>query len=142
MIKKIDAQLEKYDEKVGSSLNVIETNARGQISLADLKRAMAVIKHAPKEEEVEALGKKLDVDSDGFVVSSPSRWVSEMADGQELDHVVELTQDMGLGIVMEDQEAQKLLTKGAEVRHSKDAKDAKDLKYVPLFNPVMTMSGE
>ena len=70
MIKKIDAQLEKYDEKVGSSLNVIETNAKGQISLADLKRAMAVIKHAPKEEDVEALGKKLDVDQDGFVVST------------------------------------------------------------------------
>jgi len=69
MIKKIDAQLEKYDEKVGSSLNVIETNAKGQISLADLKRAMAVIKHAPKEADVEALGKKLDVDQDGFVVS-------------------------------------------------------------------------
>jgi LETM1 and EF-hand domain-containing protein 1 len=69
MIKKIDAQLEKYDEKVGSSLNVIQTNAKGQISLADLKRAMGVIKHAPKEEDVEALGKKLDVDQDGFVVS-------------------------------------------------------------------------
>jgi LETM1 and EF-hand domain-containing protein 1 len=37
--------------------------------LADLKRAMGVIKHAPKEEDVEALGKKLDVDQDGFVVS-------------------------------------------------------------------------
>ena len=68
MIKKIDAQLEKYDEKVGSSLNLIQTNAKGQISLEDLKRAMAVIKHAPKEEFVESLGKKLDVDQDGFVV--------------------------------------------------------------------------
>jgi LETM1 and EF-hand domain-containing protein 1 len=69
MIKKIDAQLEKYDEKVGSSLNVIETNAKGQISLADLKRAMGVIKHKPKEELVGDLMKKLDVDQDGFVVS-------------------------------------------------------------------------
>ncbi len=69
MIKKIDAQLEKYDEKVGSSLNLIQTNAKGQISLADLNRAMKVIKHAPKEEFVESLGKKLDVDQDGFVVS-------------------------------------------------------------------------
>jgi len=68
MIKKIDSQLEKYDEKVGSSLNVIQTNAKGQISLADLKRAMVAIKHAPKEEDIEGIGKKLDVDSDGFVV--------------------------------------------------------------------------
>lgn len=69
MIKKIDSQLEKYDEKVGSSLNVIQTNQKGQISLADLKRAMVVIKHAPKEADIEGIGKKLDVDSDGFVVS-------------------------------------------------------------------------
>ena len=48
MIKKIDVQLEKYDDKVGSSLNVIESNAKGQISLADLQRAMKVIKHGRK----------------------------------------------------------------------------------------------
>lgn len=69
MIKKIDAQLEKYDEKVGSSLNVIETNDKGQISLADLERALKSIKHAPPEEIISTLGKKLDVDQDGFVVS-------------------------------------------------------------------------
>jgi LETM1 and EF-hand domain-containing protein 1 len=69
MIKKIDAQLEKYDEKVGSSLNIIQSNAKGQITLADLKRALRVIKHAPPEEALEGLGKKLDVDSDGLVVS-------------------------------------------------------------------------
>ena len=118
MIKKIDAQLEKYDEKVGSSLNLIQTNAKGQISLDDLKRAMAVIAHAPAKESVEGLGKKLDVDSDGFV---------------ELEHVIELTQDAGLGIVMEDEAAQKLLNKGANIRQGQDAKDIKDLKWVSSF---------
>ena len=68
MIKKIDAQLEKYDEKVGSSLNIIKTNSKGQITLGDLKRAMREIKHKPSDEEIEGLGKKLDVDSDGLVV--------------------------------------------------------------------------
>lgn len=68
MIKKIDTQLEKYDEKVGSSLNVIHTNAKGQISLKDLETAFRSIKHAPPEEIVEKLGEKLDVDKDGFVV--------------------------------------------------------------------------
>lgn len=108
MIKKIDSQLEKYDEKVGSSLNVIETNQTGQIALADLKKALTVIKHKPSEEVIEGLGKKLDVDSDGFV---------------ELDHVLELTQDHGLGIVIGDEEAQKLLAKGSDIRHSKDLKE-------------------
>jgi LETM1 and EF-hand domain-containing protein 1 len=69
MIKKIDSQLATYDDKVGSSLNVIESNAKGQITLADLQRAMRVIKHAPPEDVIENLGKKLDVDQDGLVVS-------------------------------------------------------------------------
>lgn len=69
MIKKIDTQLEKYDDKVGSSLNVIHTNPKGQISLKDLETAFRSIKHAPPEEIVERLGEKLDVDKDGFVVS-------------------------------------------------------------------------
>ncbi|ORY34290.1 LETM1-like protein-domain-containing protein [Naematelia encephala] len=113
MIKKIDTQLEKYDERVGSSLNVIQTNPKGQISLADLKQAMKVIKHKPDDEVIEELGKKLDVDQDGFV---------------ELDHVIELTQDHGLGILMDDEAAQKLLDKGKDIRHSNDVKEAKDLK--------------
>ena len=76
MIKKIDSQLEKYDEKVGSSLNIIHTNAKGQISLKDLETAFRAIKHAPDEEMVEKLGEKLDVDKDGFVVSFlPSTYV-------------------------------------------------------------------
>ncbi|WWD17734.1 hypothetical protein CI109_102175 [Kwoniella shandongensis] len=110
MIKKIDAQLEKYDEQVGSSLNVIDTTAHGQIALADLKKALKVIKHKPSEEVIEGLGKKLDVDSDGFV---------------ELDHVLELTQDHGLGILLEDEAAQTLIEKGSNIRHSKDVKELK-----------------
>ena len=69
MIKTIDNQLETYDEKVGSSLNTIQCNPQGQISLADLKSAMLVIKHKPDEETIEAVCQKLDVDQDGFVVS-------------------------------------------------------------------------
>ncbi len=107
MIKKIDAQLETYDEKVGSSLNTIQCNGQGQISLADLKKAFEVIKHRPADETVEAVVKKLDVDQDGFVV---------------LDHVVELTQDMGLGIIVDDK-AKNILDKGAEIKDQKPRKE-------------------
>ncbi|WWD09568.1 hypothetical protein V865_007696 [Kwoniella europaea PYCC6329] len=110
MIQTIDTQLEKYDEKVGSSLNVIETSPHGQIALADLKKALTVIKHKPSDEIIEGLGKKLDVDQDGFV---------------ELDHVIELTQDHGLGILLEDEEARNILDKGSDIRHSKDVKELK-----------------
>lgn len=107
MIKKIDAQLESYAEKVGSSLNLIETNSKGQISMADLKAALGVIKHAPNQELVDAISQKLDPDGDGFV---------------ELDHVLDLAQDDGLGIVLDDV-ATTLLDKGHDIRHSKDLKD-------------------
>lgn len=107
MIKKIDAQLETYDEKVGSSLNTIQCNQHGQISLADLKNAFQVIKHKPSDETIDAVVKKLDVDQDGFVV---------------LDHVVELTQDIGLGILM-DESAKNILDKGAEIKDLKPRKE-------------------
>lgn len=45
MIKKIDTQLEKYDERVDSSLNVIKTTPLGQIPLEDLKKALKEMKH-------------------------------------------------------------------------------------------------
>ncbi|ODN84589.1 hypothetical protein, variant 1 [Cryptococcus amylolentus CBS 6039] len=110
MVKKIDAQLEKYDEKVGSSLNLIQTTPHGQIALVDLKKALKVIKHRPSDDMIDGLGKKLDVDSDGFV---------------ELDHVLELTQDHGLGILLEDEEAKNLINTGSDIRHSKDVKELK-----------------
>lgn len=79
MIKKIDTQLEKYDEKVGSSLNVIQTTPNGQIALADLKKALKVIKHRPADDVIEGLGKKLDVDSDGYVVCTGTTSFSALA---------------------------------------------------------------
>lgn len=39
--------------------------------------------------------------------------------------MVELTTDHGLGILMEDEEARKLLDKGKDIRHSKDVKELK-----------------
>lgn len=115
MIKKIDAQLEKYDERVGNSLNLIHTNARGEIFVHDLQAALRAIKHAPPEELVESLSKKLDPDGDGLV---------------PLDHVLELaSHDDGLGLgVFLDDEASRLLNKGDELRHSTDVKDVKHLK--------------
>lgn len=128
MIKKIDTQLEKYDDKVGSSLNVIHTNPKGQISLKDLETAFRAIKHAPPEEIVEKLGEKLDVDKDGFVVSdifclgAACRYPAEQL--QELDHVVDLAQERDFGIGLEE-EAKDILGQGKDIRTSKDVKELK-----------------
>jgi LETM1 and EF-hand domain-containing protein 1, mitochondrial len=94
MLTKLDTQLEQYDSRVGSSLQLISCDARGRIPVADLHTALGMIKHAPEAETVAQLGAKLDVDGDGFV---------------ELEHVLGLVREEGLGILRDD-------AMGAEVR--------------------------
>ena len=82
MLSKIDKQLEEYDSRVGSSLKMISQDAQGRISVQDLEKALAVIKHRPDDEVGQAVIQKLDVDKDGFV---------------ELEHVLGLIREEGLG---------------------------------------------
>lgn len=84
MLTKIDTQLEDYDARVGSSLQMISCNPQGLISVDDLQQALSVIKHKPDEDVMENVVQKLDVDKDGFVV---------------LEHVVELVKEEGLGML-------------------------------------------
>lgn len=82
MLTKIDTQLQEYDSRVGSSLQMISADAQGRISVQDLEKALAVIKHKPDDEVGQAVIQKLDVDRDGFV---------------ELEHVLGLVREEGLG---------------------------------------------
>jgi LETM1 and EF-hand domain-containing protein 1 len=82
MLTKIDQQLQDYDSRVGSSLQMISADAQGRISVQDLTKALAVIKHRPDDEVGQAVIQKLDVDRDGFV---------------ELEHVLGLVGEEGLG---------------------------------------------
>ncbi|KAF8760227.1 LETM1-like protein [Rhizoctonia solani] len=99
MLTKIDQQLEAYDAKVGSSLQMITCDSQGKIPVHDLERALRVIKHAPGEDEIEGLVRKLDVDHDGYVV---------------LEHVLGLVREEGLGIVLDD-EAKNIVGQGREI---------------------------
>ncbi|CAE6420508.1 unnamed protein product [Rhizoctonia solani] len=99
MLTKIDQQLEAYDAKVGSSLQMITCDSQGKIPVHDLERALRVIKHAPGEDEIEGLVHKLDVDHDGYVV---------------LEHVLGLVREEGLGIVLDD-EAKNIVGQGREI---------------------------
>ncbi|KAK7014939.1 LETM1 and EF-hand domain-containing protein 1, mitochondrial [Favolaschia claudopus] len=107
MLTKIDSQVEAYEARVGSSLQLISADAQGRISVQDLEKALAVCKHKPDEEVGQAVIKKLDVDKDGFV---------------ELEHVLGLVQEEGLGILMDD-EAQSLLGQGRELKDVKPRKE-------------------
>jgi LETM1 and EF-hand domain-containing protein 1 len=107
MLTKIDTQLHAYDERVGDSLQLISADAEGRISVSDLEKALAVIKHAPDDEVGVAVSKKLDVDKDGFV---------------ELEHVLGLVKQEGLGIVLDD-EAKSIIGQGSEIKECKPRKE-------------------
>ncbi|KAK0228479.1 LETM1-like protein-domain-containing protein [Armillaria fumosa] len=104
MLTKIDSRMQDYDSRVGSSLQMISADAQGRISVADLEKALAVIKHKPDDQVGQAVIQKLDVDKDGFV---------------ELEHVLGLVREEGLGIVVDD-EAQTLI---GELKDSKPRKE-------------------
>ncbi|KAJ3763481.1 LETM1-domain-containing protein [Lentinula raphanica] len=107
MLTKIDKQLEEYDSRVGNSLQMISQDAQGRIPVQDLQKALAVIKHRPDDDVGQAVIQKLDVDKDGFV---------------ELEHVLGLVREEGLGIVLDD-DAQSLIGQGRELKNSKPRKE-------------------
>lgn len=104
---------------------MISCDSQGRISVQDLEKALAVIKHRPDEDVGHAVIQKLDVDKDGFV---------------ELEHVLGLVREEGLGkllayshlevndfilftgIVIDD-EAQNIIGQGRELKNSKPRKE-------------------
>lgn len=100
MLTKIDTQLQEYDGRVGSSLQMISADAQGRISLRDLQKALTVIKHRPDDEVIQAVIQKLDVDQDGYV---------------ELEHVLGLAREEGLGFEVDD-EARTIIGQGRELK--------------------------
>ncbi|KAF8740987.1 hypothetical protein AX14_006197 [Amanita brunnescens Koide BX004] len=107
MLTKIDGQLKEYDDSVGNSLQMISADAQGRISVQDLKKALAVIKHKLEDEVAQNVIHKLDVDKDGFV---------------ELDHVLGLVKEEGLGTVIDD-EAQSIIGQGQEIKQLRPRKE-------------------
>ena len=124
MLTKIDAQMEGYDARVGNSLQMISADAQGRISVQDLEKALAVIKHKPDDQVGQAVIQKLDVDKDGFV---------------ELEHVLGLVREEGLGElpfrhcdhrapslvvgVVVDDDAQSIIGQGKEIKSSGPRKE-------------------
>ncbi|KAF9500927.1 LETM1-domain-containing protein [Pleurotus eryngii] len=103
MLTKIDGQLQEYDSRVGSSLQLISADPQGRISVQDLEKALTVIKHKPDDDVGRAVIEKLDVDKDGYV---------------ELEHVLGLVREEGLGLVLDD-DAQTILGQGTELKNAK-----------------------
>ncbi|KAF9290976.1 hypothetical protein BGZ68_005563 [Mortierella alpina] len=89
MISKLDQELEAFDAAVGNTLQAFQTNERGEVTVADIEAALKVIRHAPAEENIKQIVRRLDVDGDGLVL---------------LDHIVQLAdwveQEEGHGVVL------------------------------------------
>jgi len=102
MLTRIDAQLNTYDSRVGSSLQLISCDPHGRISVKDLEQALRVIKHAPGEEVMENIVQKLDVDKDGYVI---------------LEHVLSLAKEQGIDIGV-DEDARSIIGLGKEIKNS------------------------
>ncbi|KAG0347882.1 hypothetical protein BG004_006678, partial [Podila humilis] len=84
MIERLDQELLvlQYDANNNSNnnSNVVFTNERGELTTRDIAGALKVIKHAPKEENIKEIVKRLDVDGDGLVLLSH---IWELADRVE-----------------------------------------------------------
>ncbi|TFK46435.1 LETM1-domain-containing protein [Heliocybe sulcata] len=106
MLTRIDKQLQEYDARVGNSLQMISCDPQGRISVQDLEKALAVIKHKPDEDIGRSVVQKLDADKDGFV---------------ELEHVLGLVRQEGLGTEIDD-EARTLIGQGRELKDMKPRK--------------------
>lgn len=67
MVTQLDAQLSAYDSEVGERMHLIDLGKDGRLRVADVEKALQRIAHAPSDEAISVLCKKLDVDHDGFV---------------------------------------------------------------------------
>ncbi|ORZ28861.1 LETM1-like protein-domain-containing protein [Lobosporangium transversale] len=105
MIAKLDQELQAYDAE-GNKLQAFQANERGELTVKDIESALKVIKHAPDEEKIKQIVKKLDVDGDGLVL---------------LSHIVELAD------LVEQEEGTGVLVEGKKI-HGKVIEEAKEKK--------------
>jgi LETM1 and EF-hand domain-containing protein 1 len=89
MIKKIDAELKKYDSEIGSRLNLIRPDEEGRMSVSDLEEVLKVIRDNPGDERMKKIVKRLDSDGDG-VISIP----------EVLAMIQDMAEKEGHGVVM------------------------------------------
>ncbi|KAG0324786.1 hypothetical protein BGZ99_001455 [Dissophora globulifera] len=110
MIAKLDQELQAYDADVGNKLQAFQANERGELTVKDIESALKVIKHAPDEEKIKQIVKKLDVDGDGLVLLS---LIVDLADLVE--------QEEGTGVLVEGKKIQ-----GKDLEAEKDTRLKKE----------------
>ena len=67
LIDKISEEIKQLDTQVGDSLNLVNPNPKGQITINDLKVALQTIQHPLNDAQANFIVDKFDVDQDGLV---------------------------------------------------------------------------
>lgn len=80
MVDKIEAELAKYDQEIGSSLNLVRPDEEGKITIADLEEALKLIRDHPDDERIKKIVMKLDADGDGVVAMDEIIHLAEEAE--------------------------------------------------------------
>ncbi|KAG0047052.1 hypothetical protein BGZ83_007795 [Gryganskiella cystojenkinii] len=83
MISRLDQEIKAFDEDVGNRLQVFQANERGELTVEDIETALKIIKHAPDEESIKRIVKKLDVDGDGWVLLSHIVELADLVEEEE-----------------------------------------------------------
>lgn len=71
MLLRIENELRKYDDEIGSKLHVLNPDHEGKVTLEELEEALKVIQANPEDERIKKIVKKLDT---GLFFHLISRW--------------------------------------------------------------------
>ncbi|KAJ3278994.1 hypothetical protein HK104_001860 [Borealophlyctis nickersoniae] len=89
MITKIEKELAKYDQEIGSSLNLVRPDEEGRITIEDLGEALRVIRDHPDDERIQRIVMKLDADGDGRVAMDEIIHLAEEAEKEGHGEIVQ-----------------------------------------------------
>lgn len=71
LIDAIKAELDLYEEQVGSKLHLIQANHRGELTTAQLELILGMLRKAPKNDaQIAAILRRFDEDGDGRILLS------------------------------------------------------------------------
>ena len=115
MIARLDQEIQAFDDEVGNRLQVFEANAQGELTVEDIEAALKVIKHAPEDENIKHIVKRLDVDGDGWVL---------------LSHIVELAD------LVEEEEGTGTLVVGKRVHGNRPLEEVARLRKEDILKDV------
>ena len=87
MLSKIEQELQKYDNEIGSKLNILKTDPTGKIPVPEIEQVYKMISEKEDEERIKRLVQKLDTDNDGLIdLQEVLKYAKELEDSEAEGH--------------------------------------------------------